>query len=454
MQQYLGGKRDDEMHTMKERDIFEEILDPIKLDEMVSTPELYGAFPQGSLFIDEHRELLNSLAVFREDDHTEIDHGDDREGAAGDELDQEHDRAEDLIKAYFQSMGDIVILTREEERALSKSLKYGKDILRAIVMSLPLYREAALNANSRGREVGIMTEEENEGILDKTLKVIDALMGNSATALSETGQHVFGSGINRKELEKLYARIAGAREIVLKAQHALVIHNLRLVVHVVKQFVGRGLSLADLIQEGNIGLMKAVDKFDYRKGFKFSTYATWWIRQAALRALIDQAKIIRLPVHMMDLYHKIMRASRELLLNLGREPKKEEIAAHLRIPVRKVEEIIAAVQDPLALQTPIGDDDSTLEDFISDDTDSSPYQCVEKDMMSEYLLKILHTLTPREETVIRMRFGIGVERNYTLEEVGRHLSLTRERVRQIEATAMRKLRHPKRGRLLKNMEMG
>jgi RNA polymerase primary sigma factor len=440
------------MHTMKERDIFEEIIDPIKRDDVLSPPELYDAFPQVSLFTDEQGGLLDSLTVFRED-HSESKQGDDGEDASEDDREQEYDKTEDLIKAYFQSMGDIVILTREEERALSKSLKYGKDILKAIVMSLPLYSEAALNCNSRGRDEDIMTEEENEGILNKTLKVIDTLMGNVATTLSEKSQCMLGSGINRKELEQLYARITGAREIILKAQHALVIHNLRLVVHVVKQYVGRGLSLLDLIQEGNIGLMKAVDKFDYRKGFKFSTYATWWIRQAALRALIDQAKTIRLPVHMMDLYSKIIRASRELLFDLGREPKKEEIAAQLQIPVRKVEEIIAAVQDPLALQTPIGEDDSTLEDFISDDMNSSPYHCVERDMMSEYLLKILHTLTPREETVIRMRFGIGVERNYTLEEVGRHLSLTRERVRQIEGTAMRKLRHPKRGRLLKNMEM-
>jgi RNA polymerase primary sigma factor len=298
---------------------------------------------------------------------------------------------------------------------------------------------------------GIITDEENEGILDYTLKVIDNLMG-SGLALSERAESVFGNGISRDELERLYVKIEKARDVISKAKHALIIHNLRLVVHVVKQYVGRGLSLLDLIQEGNIGLMKAVDKFDYRKGFKFSTYATWWIRQSALRALIDQSKLIRLPVHTMDLYHKIIKASRELVSGLGREPKKEEIAAVLRVPVRKVEEIVSAIQDPLALQTPVGDD-ATLEDFISDDTGASPYSYVERDMMSRYLLKILHTLTPREEKVIRMRFGVGVDRNYTLEEIGRYLSLTRERVRQIEANALRKLRHPKRGRMLRDMEI-
>jgi RNA polymerase primary sigma factor len=290
-------------------------------------------------------------------------------------------------------------------------------------------------------------------VLNATLKILDDLMAGSGTAVVRVNERIFGRGIKRKDAERLHAKIAAVQELISRAQHALVIHNLRLVVHVVKQYTGRGLSLLDLIQEGNIGLMKAVDKFDYKRGFKFSTYATWWIRQAALRALIDQSKLIRLPVHMMDLYNKIVRVSRELLVSLGREPKKEEIAAHMQISIRKVEEIMAAVQDPLALQTPIGEDDSTLEDFISDDVNSSPYERLEKDMMSRYLQKILHTLTPREEKIIRMRFGIGLERTYTLEEVGRALSLTRERVRQIEVTAMRKLRHPVRYRLFKNMGM-
>jgi RNA polymerase primary sigma factor len=442
------------MHTMKERDIFEEIVDSAKLDGRMSAREQYDALPQVSLYMDEYGALLNPLAAFRGVDHTESRNVADHEDITEDEheQEQEYDRTEDLIQAYFHSMGDIVILTRAEERALSKSLEYAQDMLRAIVKATPLYRdvEASCNPCDRGEE-GITTEEENEGILDKTLNVIDNLMRAGVKTVSEKGQRLFGSHISIKEIERLYAKITGAREIMTRAKHALVIHNLRLVVHVVKQYVGRGLSLLDLIQEGNIGLMKAVDKFDYRKGFKFSTYATWWIRQAALRALIDQAKIIRLPVHMMDLYNKIVKASRELVSLLGREPKKEEIAAQLRIPVRKVEEIMSVVQDPIALQTPVGDDDSTLEDFISDDMKSSPYCHVEREMMTEYLLKILHTLTPREEKVIRMRFGIGADRDYTLEEVGKYLSITRERVRQIEANAMRKLKHPKRGRLLRNM---
>jgi RNA polymerase primary sigma factor len=397
------------------------------------------------------------LDLFKEDrivDHAESQHVHGEEDGSADDREQEFDRAEDLIQAYFHSMGDIVILTREEERALSKSLEDSRDMLRAIVESMPVYREVEASFDACGQEEIISTGgEKNKSILDKTLAIIDDVMMGRETMTEEENDSTLRREIDIEALKRNYVKITGAREIISKAKHALVMHNLRLVVHVVKHYVRRGLSLLDLIQEGNIGLMKAIDKFDYRKGFKFSTYATWWIRQAALRALIDQAKTIRLPVHMMDLYNKIIKTSRELISTLGREPRKEEIASQLRIPVRKVEEILSAIQDPLTLQTPIGEDDSTLEDFISDDTDSSPYCHVERDMMSEYLLKILHTLAPREEQVIRMRFGIGVDRNYTLEEVGRSLSLTRERVRQIEGVAMRKLRHPKRVRLLKNMEM-
>jgi RNA polymerase primary sigma factor len=442
------------MHAMKERDIFGEFVDNPEQEVVIASDELTDRLPKLPLSIDDNDRYPYYLMDPERDDPAEsqLTPGDDDEPA--DEYAQEYERTEDLIQSYFHSMGDIVILTREEEKKLAQTLEYGRKLLREIITSLPLYREVEVSLTDSDQEGHCGSAEEKDmKILDKTLKVFDQLMLNRGPAVPHEYGRIFGNNLTGEAIERLHAKIAGAREIISRAQHALVMHNLRLVVHVVKQYAGRGLSLLDLIQEGNIGLMKAVDKFDYTKGFKLSTYATWWIRQAALRALIDQSKTIRLPVHMMDLYNTIVRTSRELLVSLGRDPRKEEIAARLEIPVRKVEEIMAAVQDPLALQTPIGEDESTLEDFISDDMKLSPYCRLEKEMMYQYLLKILHTLTQREEKIIRMRFGIGLDRQYTLEEVGRFLSLTRERVRQIEAAAMRKLRHPVRRRLLKNMEL-
>ena len=293
--------------------------------------------------------------------------------------------------------------------------------------------------------------EEIEEVTDEELKSADALADSYATDdpvrmyLKEIGKIPL---LSPDEEIDLAIRMAQGDE---EAKRRMAEANLRLVVSIAKRYVGRGMLFLDLIQEGNLGLIKAVDKFDYTKGYKFSTYATWWIRQAITRAIADQARTIRIPVHMVETINKVIRVSRQLLQELGHDPTPEEIAEEMGMPVDKVREILKIAQEPVSLETPIGEEeDSHLGDFIPDEDASEPSEAASYTLLREQLDSVLSTLTPREEKVLRLRFGLEDGRTRTLEEVGKEFNVTRERIRQIEAKALRKLRHPSRSKKLRD----
>ena len=439
------------MSEPKEKNMPEEKLPETKLPESasVSEGEALTALADAILATDEPEEI----ADVPEDDELEPTHG--ARGKKEKPEDTQKSREEHLFnliekgkkagKLTLKEIADVIDglnLSQEQMDRFYDTLEelnietVGEDLP-------PIDDDELLPALDELEEIDEVTEEE----IAETDSMADSYSTDDPVRmyLKEIGKV---SLLTQEEEIELAARMSQGDE---EAKRRMAEANLRLVVSIAKRYVGRGMLFLDLIQEGNLGLIKAVEKFDYTKGYKFSTYATWWIRQAITRAIADQARTIRIPVHMVETINKVIRVSRQLLQELGHDPSAEEIAAEMNIPVEKVRDILKIAQEPVSLETPIGEEeDSHLGDFIPDDEAPAPAEAASHTLLKEQLGEVLGTLTPREEKVLRLRFGLEDGRARTLEEVGKEFNVTRERIRQIEAKALRKLRHPSRSKRLKD----